>query len=135
MLRAGKLYGSSGSLPNFVRTDHKTGEILVWPYIEQTLTPVPANPYARVMAAKAISHFDEANLGLHPALRGLLSDLDSQAADLTPDLAKDGGGSVPDLSTAGDEAAIQRLAMDPNRERAVRELAQLAPRLGKLIDR
>jgi hypothetical protein len=135
MLRAGKLYGSSGSLPNFVRTDHKTGEILIWPYIEQTLTPIPANPYARVMAAKAISHFDEANLGLHPALRGLLSDLDSQAADLTPDLAKDGGGSVPDLSTAGDEAAIQRLAMDPNRERAVRELAQLAPRLGKLIDR
>jgi hypothetical protein len=69
MLRAGKIFGSSGSLPNFVRTDVKTGEILVWPFIEQTLTPTPANPYSRVVAAKAIDHFDEARIGLSPAVR------------------------------------------------------------------
>ena len=86
LLRSGKVYGSSGSLPNFVRTDRKTGEILVWPYIEQTLTPTPANPLSRVVAAKAIAHFDEANISLSPALRGLLSDLDSPTADLRPDL-------------------------------------------------
>lgn len=86
MLRAGKVYGSSGSLPNFVRTDRKTGEILVWPYIEQTLTPTPANPYSRVVAAKAVSHFDEAGLILSPALRGLLTDPSSPTADLRPDL-------------------------------------------------
>lgn len=105
LLRAGKIYGSSGSLPNFVRTDAKTGEILVWPYIEQTLTPTPANPYSRVVAAKAISHFDEAGLGLSPALRGLLSDLDSPTADLPDDLR-------PDLATAvdtADQEAMQRL--------------------------
>jgi hypothetical protein len=85
LLRAGKVYGSSGSLPNFVRTDRKTGEILVWPYVEQTLTPTPSNPYSRVVAAKAITHFDEANIGLSPALRGMLSDLDSPT-DLRPDL-------------------------------------------------
>jgi hypothetical protein len=49
-----------------VRTDAKTGEILVWPYIEQTLTPTPANPYSRVVAAKAVDHFDEARIGLIP---------------------------------------------------------------------
>ncbi len=86
LLRAGKVYGSSGSLPNFVRTDRKTGEILVWPYIEQTLTPTPANPFSRVVAAKAIAHFDEANIGLAPAVRGLLNDLDGPSAALRPDL-------------------------------------------------
>jgi hypothetical protein len=121
MLRAGKVYGSSGSLPNFVRTDAKTGEILVWPFIEQTLTPTPANPYSRVVAAKAIDHFDEARIGLSPAVRDLLSDLDSQPADLQSDLST-GGEPSGDLSTGGDDAAIQRLATDPDRERVIRLL-------------
>jgi hypothetical protein len=95
-LRDGKIYGSSGSLGNFVRTDQKTGEILVWPFIEQTLTPTPANPYSRVVAAKAVSHFDEAQIGLSPALRGILTDLDSQTADLPAD-----------LPSGGDAAAMQ----------------------------
>jgi hypothetical protein len=113
LLSAGKIYGSSGSLPNFVRTDAKTGEILVWPYIEQTLTPTPANPYSRVVAAKAVDHFDEARIGLSPALRGILSDLDSPTADLRPDLSTPGEPPVAqsgdDLGTGGDDAAIQRL--------------------------
>jgi hypothetical protein len=43
-------------------------------------------------------HFDEAKIGLSPALRGILSDLDSPPADLSSD-----------LPSGGDEAAIQRL--------------------------
>jgi hypothetical protein len=99
LLRSGKIYGSSGSLPNFVRTDEKTGEILVWPYVEQTLTPTPSNFYSRVVPAKAIDHFDQARIGLPPALRGILSDLDSPTADLRSDLPE-----------GGDDAAIQRLS-------------------------
>lgn len=99
LLQGGKVYGSSGTLPSFVKTDKKSGEILVWPYIEQTLTPTPANPYARVVAAKAVSHFDEAGLNLPAALRGILSDLDSPVADLRPDLA-----------TAADAATRERLS-------------------------
>jgi hypothetical protein len=106
LLRAGKIFGSSGSLPNFVKTDKRTGEILVWPFIEQTLTPTPANIYAVVTAAKAVDHFDEANIGLSPAVRGLLSpDLDSQEADLPADLPDEGG----------DGAAIQRLTGEIHR--------------------
>lgn len=123
LLRAGKIYGSSGSLPNFVRTDRKTGEILVWPYIEQTFTPTPANPYAVVVAAKAVDHFDEARIGLNPALRGILTDLDSQAADLPADLPVEGG----------DAAAIQTAPSNPERDRATRRLAALAPRFRELI--
>lgn len=99
LLQSGKIFGSSGSLPNFVKTDHKSGEILVWPYIEQTLTPTPSNVYSRVVPAKAIAHFDEANIGLSPAVRGILSDLDSPTADLRPD-----------LETAVDAATRQRLS-------------------------
>ena len=122
MLGGQKLYGSSGSLPNFVRTDAKTGEILVWPYIEQTLTPTPANIFSRVTAAKAVAHFDEANIGLPAAVRDLISDLDSPTADLPADLP-----SAP--AEVGDAAAIQRLERNPDRDRVIRHLANLAPRL------
>jgi hypothetical protein len=133
MLRAGKVYGSSGSLPNFVRTDAKTGEILVWPFIEQTLTPTPANPYSRVVAAKAIDHFDEANIGLSPAVRDLLSDLDSHKADLPADLSTGGDDSPEsDLLTGGDAAAIQGLVRNPDWERAVRKLATFSARMEQL---
>ena len=89
LLRAGKIYGSSGSLPNFVRVDKASGEIQVWPFIEQTLTPTPSNIFSVVTAAKAVDHFDEANIGLAPALRGILTDLN---ADLRSDLPS--GGDV-----------------------------------------
>jgi hypothetical protein len=108
LLRAGKIYGSSGSLPNFVKTDHKTGEILVWPYIEQTLTPTPANPYSRVTAVKAVGHFDEAGLALSPAMRGILTDLESHG-DLPDDLPSD-GVQVPDANQR--RIAAQLLAME-----------------------
>jgi hypothetical protein len=101
LLRSGKVFGSSGSLHTFVKTDKKTGEILVWPYIEQTLTPTPANPYSRIVPAKAISHFDEANLILPPSVRDLFSDPKGLKADLRPD-----------LETAVDAATRQRLSGD-----------------------
>jgi hypothetical protein len=113
LLGAGKMFGSSGSLPNFVKTDPRTGEIKVWPYIEQTFTPTPSNIFSTVRASKAIDHFDEAKIGLSPALRGILSDLDSPTADLRPDLSTPGelpvAQSGGDLGTGGDDAAIQRL--------------------------
>lgn len=104
LLSAGKVYGSSGSLPNFVKTNARTGEILVWPYIEQTLTPTPANPYSVVVAAKAIGHFDEANIGLSPAVRGILTDLEAEPADLRPNLPPGGADAA-----THDDPAIERL--------------------------
>lgn len=108
LLRSGKVYGSSGSLPNFVKTDKRTGEILVWPYIEQTLTPTPANPYSVVIASKAIDHFDEADIGLSPAVRGLLTDLDSLTADLRPDLPPGGDGAAKQRLSGALAALLER---------------------------
>lgn len=106
LLTSGKVYGSSGSLPNFVKTA-KTGEILVWPYIEQTLTPTPANPYSVVVAAKALDHFAEADIDLSPAVRGLLTDLDSLTADLRPDLPPGGDDAAIRERLSGQLAALQ----------------------------
>lgn len=95
-----KLYGSSGTMPNFVRTDKKTGEILVWPYVEQTLTPTPSNFQSQVHAAKA-AHFVEAGIAIPRDLLASLHDPSSPTADLGPDLA-----------TAVDPATRERLTGD-----------------------
>lgn len=79
LLAAGKVYGSSGALGHLVQkaTD---GEILVWPHIEQTLTPTPANPFSRVVPAKAIDHFTQAGIALPADLsRDLPSGGDAEA--------------------------------------------------------
>jgi hypothetical protein len=90
LLRAGKMYGSSGSAPNLVKIA-ADGEILVWPHLEQTLTLTPANRLARVTAQKAVDHFQSAGIELDPAIRGLLAELDSLSTDLASDLPLGGG--------------------------------------------
>lgn len=92
LLRAGKVYGSSGAIAHLVRKDHKSGHIEVWPHAEQTLTVTPANPYARVTASKALAGFDSAGIALPDDLR---SDL------LIP------GDAAADLGTGGEDAAMK----------------------------
>jgi hypothetical protein len=109
-LREGKMFGSSGALAHLVRKDHQTGEILVWPHIEQTLTPTPANPYARVTASKAFADFDVAGISLDDRIKAILEDQSSAADDLRSDLPTDGEPSG-DLSGGGDDAAMKRLGL------------------------
>lgn len=98
LLRAGKVYGSSGSIGHGVRIDRETGEILVWPHVEQTLTPTPANPYARVVPSKALDHYTTAGIAVPDAIRALLTD--PAPADLRDDLPT-GGGSAAMARLAG----------------------------------
>lgn len=109
LLRAGKMFGSSGALAHFVRKDRESGEILRWPHIEQTLTPTPANPYSRVSASKALAHIDSAGIALDDTLKSVLADLDGLADDLRADLTPSGEPSG-DLVDGGDAAAMKRLA-------------------------
>ena len=46
---------SSGAYPTLVQVDRKSGEILRWPWVELSLTPTPANPYA--VASKSLRSF------------------------------------------------------------------------------
>ena len=48
LVSEGKLFFSSGALSRFVEKD-TSGNIVRWPWVELTLTPTPANPYAVTM--------------------------------------------------------------------------------------
>ena len=80
--RGAALYGSSQSLAPLVRKAN-TGEILVWPYVEQTLSTSPQNTYSILRAAKAVADFDAADIALPGVLRGLLGAIDDLGSDLT----------------------------------------------------
>lgn len=96
LLQAGKMFGSSGALGHLVQKDHKSGEILVWPHIEQTLTPTPANPFARVVPVKALNHFYQAGIAVDAQKGALLTE-----PDLGPDLLS-GGDLDPAKARVGE---------------------------------
>lgn len=103
MLSKGKLYGSSGSMPHLVKKA-SSGEILVWPHVEQTLTFTPINVFARITAQKAVRDYDLAGIELDLALKGLLAETEN-LADLRADLSE-GGVHLPG---DGEAAAMARL--------------------------
>jgi len=77
LLAAGKVFGSSGALGHLVQKA-KDGEILTWPHIEQTLTPTPANIFARVIPAKAAADFTLSGISLGTDLETYLSAKDGE---------------------------------------------------------
>lgn len=105
LLRAGKMYGSSGSIPQFVKKNRQTGEILVWPHLEQTLTLTPANRRAVITPAKAIADYDSAGLATK-SLSALLPDLEGLTADLPTDLAPAGDVAAKRERLSGDVSAL-----------------------------
>lgn len=67
LLEAERLYYSPGSAPHLVRSDKKTGEIFTYPIIEDTLTPIPAQPRLRpiqhIKAAYKSANLEAPDLG------------------------------------------------------------------------
>jgi hypothetical protein len=105
LLRAGKMYGSSGTIGHLVRKA-ANGHIEVWPHVEQTLTLTPANPYARITASKALSGFNLAGIELSDTVKSLLEELDRPAtADLPSDLP------APGELAAAPQVTLARAAM------------------------
>lgn len=56
LLNHDALYASSGAMPHLTQKS-RTGEILRWPWVELSLTPTPANAFARVEPGEARKHF------------------------------------------------------------------------------
>lgn len=96
MIAAGKMFGSSGSMPHLVKIA-KDGEILAWPHVEQTLTLTPSNVLSRIAASKALDDFTSAGIELDPERRVLFD------PDATPDLESD-------LPLGGGDPAMARLS-------------------------
>lgn len=81
MIQSGRMFGSSGTMRHLIKST-TDGELLVWPHIEQTLSPVPRNPYSIVRATKALAEFEEA--GIKSDILAVLHQLEDVSSDLRP---------------------------------------------------
>lgn len=82
LVERGALSFSSGAMPHLVETT-KAGKITRWPWVELSLTPTPANPFAAVYAVKSADmaeHFAAANIDIPGPLAAALKALDEWAA-------------------------------------------------------
>ena len=73
------LYGSSEAVPGYVKKA-KTGEILVWPYIRQTLSPLPRNTLSVIRPLKATFEAADPTDAFFDDLASLLDNLGSDPA-------------------------------------------------------
>lgn len=106
------IFGSSGTI-GYLRKATKAGEILVWPYVEQTLTTSPQNALSIAKPAKAwLDDFDDASIPVHDALKAFLTDLDNLGSDLPLTSHPEG---------AGDAAAKAGRVLSARNERSLRE--------------
>lgn len=94
LIRAGKLFFSSGSVPHLVETA-ADGHIKRWPWTELSLTPMPANPWATVYPVKMadlLEHTRAASLEvpgeLIAAALKALDNIPTSTDDALPDGAK-----------------------------------------------
>ena len=87
MVNDGLLSFSSGSIPHLVQTD-EGGSIKAWPWVELSLTPTPANPYASVYAVKltdAIEHIASIpGTAVPPALKAAVDAIEDGFTEQTP---------------------------------------------------
>lgn len=79
----GALGFSSGSVHHLV-TRSSSGEILNWPWIELSLTPTPANPWATIDPAKSLSHLRELGLTAPDPLLAILKRSEPASEPSTP---------------------------------------------------
>ena len=79
------IFGSSGTIGYLKKADAKTGEVLVWPYVEQTLSTSPQNTLSVVRSAKAVvDDFTAARITVTPALEAAASFEQAVKANLSP---------------------------------------------------
>ncbi len=86
--RGAQIFGSSESMPGMVKKA-STGEILVWPYVRQTLSTSPQNTHSVLRPFKAVLE------GTAPT-GAFWSDIEAQVRDLGSDLR---------LTSMGDDVA------------------------------
>lgn len=86
LAKKGVLGFSSGALGGYVRRAGN-GKIVQWPWIEQTLTPIPANPYA-LIAPDAVKRWQGLNINVpETLLEAAKAVWDTAYIDALPDSA------------------------------------------------
>lgn len=112
--RGRQLFGSSQPVPGKAeRNPDGSGEITVWPYALQTISPAPSNTLSAFLPAKSmLEEADLSGIAISSAMRGLLADMRDLDADLrrTSATGDDGAKSGRELSSANDEEIESVLA-------------------------
>lgn len=111
--RGAEIFGSTATIPSLVRKA-SSGEIEVWPFIEQTLSTSPVNTYSVMRPMKAVlDDFTEADIAMAGAQKALLSALDDLQSDLgtTPGGSSLAGGSSV-FGGANDVVHVDAFALD-----------------------
>lgn len=127
--RGRQLFGSSQPVPGKAqRNPDGSGEITVWPFVLETLTPAPSNTHSAFLPAKSmLEGADLTGIAIDPLLRTLLAEM----RDLDADLRRS--------SLAGDDGAkagrVLSSATDAELESALEEIGTGYARLGSFLER
>lgn len=116
--RGAQIFGSSESMPNMVKKA-ETGEILVWPYVRQTLSTSPQNTHSVLRPLKAVL------AGTVPSA-AFWSDIETALRDLGSDLRL--------TSTEGDGAAKSGRVLSAVNVQDLEEALAKVPELHKAIE-
>lgn len=115
MVKAGKLFLSSGSVEHLVQVDARSGDMLRWPIVEGSLTPTPANLYATVAARSAQEHFAAAGLPVDETLAPL-NPAPAEDAPAVRDAAMESDDEAgDDDAVGGDERSFEDICGDLDR--------------------
>jgi hypothetical protein len=124
LVEEGALGFSSGSMGHLARVDRKSGRITRWPWIELSLTPIPAHLGAQVHYAKSADlfrHLEDAEVDLTSFLKSALG------AVLEDD--RDG---APGTESLDDKAGRVAAAVDEFRDHA-RSSAEMRAKAGRVL--
>jgi hypothetical protein len=124
LVEEGALGFSSGSMPHLARVDRKSGRIERWPWIELSLTPIPAHLGAQVHYTKSADlfrHLEDAEVDLTSFLKSALG------AVLEDD--RDG---APGSESLDDKAGRVAAAVDEFRDHA-RSSAEMRAKAGRVL--
>ena len=136
------IFGSSEAVPGMVKKA-TNGEILVWPYVRQTLSPLPRNTFSVIRPLKAtIDDLASEDAGPTEAFFDDLARLvDNLGSDPAPTLSGDGGAKAGRVLAGRNEARLREALADideayfdtKRRRRAISAIKEVLEELDKYL--
>lgn len=124
LVEEGALGFSSGAMPHLVTMSKSTGRITRWPWVELSLTPVPAHPGAMVHYAKSAElfrHLEESEADMTTFLKAALGAVLEEDRD-----------AAPGTASLDDRAGRVSAAIDEFRDHA-RAAAAMRTKAGRVL--
>lgn len=129
LIDQGALFFSSGTMPHLARVD-RGGNIKRWPWVELSLTPTPAHPWAGLHRTKSVDLVEHlAALDLEPSTELLVAAIKSMALDAS---SSDDADDLPAGSSLADDSDRLLDGASAFRDRLV-SLVDLRAKSGRVL--